>query len=121
MKPFIMTASLSASRILCVDDDPNMLMSVKLNLRRFFQVEAAASAEEGLIALKQKGPFAVILSDMNMPGMDGSSFLNEASYLAPDTVRIMITGESDQMRVMFFNWSINRVTRRRLLKQWSRR
>jgi response regulator RpfG family c-di-GMP phosphodiesterase len=96
MKPFIMTASLSASRILCVDDDPNMLMSVKLNLRRFFQVEAAASAEEGLIALKQKGPFAVILSDMNMPGMDGSSFLNEASFLAPDTVRIMITGDSDQ-------------------------
>jgi len=85
-----------ASRILCVDDDPGMLKSLRLILRRFFQVETVATAQDGLIALKNNGPFAVILSDMKMPGMDGTTFLSQATDLAPDTVRVMHTGDNDQ-------------------------
>jgi len=95
-----MTDSPSVSRILCVDDDPIMLSALRLNLRRFFQVETADDAEAALAALKNKGPFAVIISDMNMPGMDGSSFLNEANYLAPDTIRVMLTGQRDEQTAL---------------------
>ena len=81
------------NKILCVDDDPTLLKALRLNLRRFFEVETAESAEAGLVTLKTKGPFAIILSDMNMPGMHGSTFLIEATYLATDAVRVMLTGE----------------------------
>ena len=50
--------------------------------------------------MKTSGPFAVILSDMKMPGMDGSAFLNEVNYLAPDAVRVMLTGNRDQETAM---------------------
>jgi response regulator RpfG family c-di-GMP phosphodiesterase len=85
-----------ATRILCVDDDPNVLAAHERNLRRHFEIKTALSAEAGLVALRADGPFAVILSDMRMPGMDGSEFLQQASGLAPDTVRVMLTGNNDQ-------------------------
>src|ERR1700684_1867263 len=89
-----------AAKVLCVDDDPNMLKMLRLVLRRHFEVETAENAAAGLRALKNSGPFAVILSDMKMPGMEGSNFLNEANYLAPDAVRIMLTGISDQQTAL---------------------
>ena len=87
-------------KILCVDDDPTMLTTLRLTLRPSFEIETAEDAAAGLQAMKQKGPFAVILSDMKMPGMDGSTFLNEVNYLAPDAVRIMLTGNRDQETAM---------------------
>ncbi len=86
----------NSSRILCVDDDPAMLKSLRLHLRRFFQVETVTTAQDGLTALQNNGPFAVILSDMKMPGMDGTTFLSQANVLAPDTIRVMHTGDNDQ-------------------------
>jgi len=83
-------------KILCVDDDLNLLAAMGRNLRRHFQVETADGAESGLKALAEKGPFAVIVSDMRMPGMDGSAFLSRTGELAPDTVRVMLTGNNDQ-------------------------
>ena len=85
-----------ANRILCVDDDLNVLAAHERNLRRHFEIKTAISAEAGLAALKTDGPFAVILSDMRMPGMDGSAFLHQASAMAPETVRVMLTGNNDQ-------------------------
>src|SRR6185436_17053323 len=41
-------------------------------------------------------PFAVVLSDMRMPAMDGAQFLAQARRVAPDTTRVMLTGNSDQ-------------------------
>lgn len=46
-------------------------------------------------AISTKGPFAVIVSDLRMPGMDGIQFLRKARELAPDSVRIMLTGNGD--------------------------
>ncbi|NOY28957.1 MAG: response regulator [Planctomycetes bacterium] len=83
-------------KILLVDDDPNILQGFKRQLRKHFQVETAIGGKEGLEAVAKEGPFAVIVSDMQMPEMDGIQFLNAACQLAPESVRMMLTGNADQ-------------------------
>ena len=58
-------------RVLFVDDDSNILAGYRRQLRKRFDLHTAASGAEGLETLKAKGPFAVVVSDMNMPEMDG--------------------------------------------------
>jgi CheY-like chemotaxis protein len=82
-------------KVLCVDDDTNILASYQRQFRKQFQIETAAGSEEGLKAVTANGPFAVVLTDMNMPGMNGIQFLTEVKKLAPDTVRMMLTGNAD--------------------------
>jgi len=82
-------------RILLVDDDKNLLDSLKRQLRKHFDVKVALGPKEGLIAVTQDGPFAVIVSDLRMPIMDGIQFLANVSKLEPDSVRIMLTGNAD--------------------------
>ncbi|MBW1711849.1 MAG: response regulator [Deltaproteobacteria bacterium] len=82
-------------RVLLVDDEANVLEGYKRQLRKVFSVETALSGKLGLEAVKTKGPFAVIVSDLRMPGMDGIEFLSRAREAAPDTVRIMLTGFAD--------------------------
>ena len=82
-------------RVLCVDDEPNVLDGLKLHLRRRFQVETATGGAEGLGVLQEKGPFAVVVSDMRMPGMSGAVFLAKVREGWPDTVRMLLTGASD--------------------------
>ena len=60
-----------------------------------YEVTTAQSGDEGLAKLKAKGPFAVVVSDRQMPGMDGIQFLSLLRQQAPDTVRIMLTGNAD--------------------------
>jgi response regulator RpfG family c-di-GMP phosphodiesterase len=83
-------------KILCVDDDPNILDAYRRQLRREFHIETADGANEALAVIHANGPYAVIVSDMRMPGMDGVRFLAQARAIAPDTVRIMLTGNADQ-------------------------
>jgi response regulator RpfG family c-di-GMP phosphodiesterase len=82
-------------KILCVDDDANILDSYRRQLRKQFHIETAQGPERGLAALKASGPFAVVLSDMRMPGMNGIQFLAQVRVLAPDAVRVMLTGYAD--------------------------
>ena len=81
--------------VLVVDDDRNLLNSLIRGLRKRFQVEAALGPEEGLKILAAKGPFAVIVSDLRMPVMDGIQFLSKAKTITPDSVRIILTGNAD--------------------------
>ena len=83
-------------RVLFVDDDTNILAGYRRQLRKRFQLHTAAGGAEGLELLKRDGPFAVVVSDMNMPEMDGLQFLKAVKRGAPDTVRIMLTGNADQ-------------------------
>ena len=83
-------------KILCIDDDPNILQGYQRRLRKRFHIETAFGGQEGLEAIASKGPFAVIVSDMRMPGMDGVQFLAAAKQRAPDSVRMMLTGFADQ-------------------------
>ncbi len=48
-----------------------------------------------LVLIKHQGPFAVVVSDMRMPGMDGIQFLCKVQETSPDTIRVMLTGASD--------------------------
>jgi response regulator RpfG family c-di-GMP phosphodiesterase len=84
-----------SERILFVDDDPNLLAAVERNFRRKFQLDTAEGGEAGLAKITGNGPYAVVVSDRQMPGMDGIQFLTNVRQKAPDTVRIMLTGNVD--------------------------
>jgi len=83
-------------KILCVDDEPNILSGYQRSLRKQFQIETAEGGAEALKKMEESGPYAVLVTDMRMPGMDGVQFLQEAQRVAPDSVRIMLTGNADQ-------------------------
>ncbi len=87
-------------KILFVDDEENVLQSMKRQLRKRFPMQFALSGDEALQKLKENGPFAVIVSDMRMPGMNGVELLSRVKDLYPDTVRIMLTGNADQETAM---------------------
>ncbi|MEL7448959.1 MAG: response regulator [Pseudomonadota bacterium] len=55
-------------KVLFVDDEPNVLQAYKRALRREFTIETALGGERALEMLEMEGPFAVIVSDMRMPG-----------------------------------------------------
>jgi response regulator RpfG family c-di-GMP phosphodiesterase len=84
-----------SERILFVDDDTNLLASVERTFRRQFQLDTAEGGEAGLAKIAQRGPYAAVVSDRQMPGMDGIQFLAAARQRAPDTVRILLTGNVD--------------------------
>ncbi len=83
-------------KILIVDDEPNILSSYERGLRRNFQVETALSGSAALELAETVGPFAAVVADMRMPGMDGAELLRQMQERCPDTVRIMLTGNVDQ-------------------------
>ena len=82
-------------RVLCVDDDASILASYTRVLRKQFEIDGALGGEEALRRLEGGPPYAVVVSDMRMPGMDGAQLLAEFQKRAPDTVRIMLTGQAD--------------------------
>jgi len=82
-------------KVLCVDDEPNVLAAFQRQLRREFALDTAEGGAAGLKALAASGPYAVVVSDLRMPGMDGIEFLSRVRQAAPDTVRIMLTGNAD--------------------------
>lgn len=84
------------NRILFVDDDPNILAGFERSLRKKFQIATAKDGEAALSLLDQDGPYAVVVADMQMPGMNGVQFLRKAQQKSPDSVRLMLTGNADQ-------------------------
>jgi FixJ family two-component response regulator len=78
-----------------VDDELNILLAMQRQLRKQFHVESALGAEQALATMERDGPFAVIVSDLQMPGMNGLELLGRARELSPDTIRIMLTGQAD--------------------------
>lgn len=83
-------------KILFVDDEPNVLHSIQRSLRKRYSLDTAQSGQEALETLERDGPYAVIVSDMQMPEMNGAELLSIAKQSAPATVRIMLTGNADQ-------------------------
>jgi response regulator RpfG family c-di-GMP phosphodiesterase len=88
-------SSKTSESILCVDDDPHILAAFERQFRKTFTIETAAGPEEALATIATKGPFAVVVSDLRMPGMSGIQFLVTLRARSPDTVRIMLTGQAD--------------------------
>ncbi len=87
-------------RVLLVDDDPVFLAVYQGVLSQHFQVQTAEGPERALELVLDHGPFAVIISDMHMPGMDGLSFLDRIRQISPRTVKIMLTGLPDLQTAM---------------------
>jgi response regulator RpfG family c-di-GMP phosphodiesterase len=88
------------NRILLVDDEPAVFDGIRRQLYKSHDLTYASSGAEALVMLDRDGPFAVVCSDMRMPGMDGVTLLAEAARRHPDTVRIMLTGNADQSTAM---------------------
>ena len=86
-------------RVLCVDDEPNVLRSLKWLLQRDFEVTTAPSGGAAL-PLLPTGDFDVVISDQRMPGMMGSEFLQEVRRCSPRSMRILLTGYSDMQAVL---------------------
>jgi response regulator RpfG family c-di-GMP phosphodiesterase len=82
-------------RVLCVDDDPKILSGYRRALREIYEIETAPGGAEALEAIRDGEPFAVVVTDMRMPGMDGVELLAAVKEASPDTVRMMLTGNAD--------------------------
>lgn len=89
-----------ADRVLIIDDDHHLLSSFRRQLSGQFDMTVAQGGQAGieavLAAQQERRPFAVVVSDMRMPGLDGIETLIRIHEIAPDTVRMMLTGNADQ-------------------------
>lgn len=83
-------------KILIVDDEELFLMSMQELLQNHFNVSIAESATDALQIMKDTGEFAVIITDIHMPEMDGIQLLEKATALFPRTVRIILTSDFTQ-------------------------
>lgn len=81
--------------ILCVDDEPNILSALKRLFRSAgLSVHTAVGGQAGLDLLETT-PVDVVISDMRMPEMDGTQFLEQVRKRWPDTMRLLLTGYSE--------------------------
>lgn len=88
--------TMSQYTVVMVDDEPNILQSLKRCFRREqYTVVFAGSGAEGLKLVAATPDLAVIVSDQRMPEMNGSEFLTRSRELAPDAIRMLLTGYSD--------------------------
>ena len=87
-------------KILFVDDEENVLLSIKRIFRTAdFDLLTASSGKEG-IAILEKTAVSVIVSDMKMPEMSGAELLKEAMNIRPDAIRIILSGYSEADNIM---------------------
>jgi len=82
-------------RLLLVDDEPHVLEGLALFLRRRFEIVARTNAAAALSALDDEGPFAAVVADLRMPGMNGVEMLAEVRRRSPSTSRVLLTGHGD--------------------------
>lgn len=88
------------STILLVDDEPNVVSSLKRALMdEPYKIHTASSGVEGLSILKENR-IKLVISDEKMPGMSGSEFLSAVKKLFPDTIRIILTGHASIQAAM---------------------
>jgi EAL domain-containing protein (putative c-di-GMP-specific phosphodiesterase class I)/FixJ family two-component response regulator len=99
LPPHLLRLQRPPRTLLLVDDEPNIVASLKRLLRSDgYQILSANSARDGLDLL-QKHKVDIILSDQRMPGMTGVDFLRIAKEMYPDTVRIVLSGYTELQSV----------------------
>lgn len=87
--------ALAAATVLFVDDEANILSSLKRLFRPSgYKILVAPGGLEGLELMKGN-PVDLVISDMRMPEMDGATFLGKVAEQWPGTVRILLTGYAD--------------------------
>jgi len=85
-----------SEKILFVDDEVNILDGLRRTLRGKFDVDTAVSGAEALAMIRSNGPYAVVVADMRMPGMNGIELLSTLHSQGSQSVRIMLTGNADR-------------------------
>jgi len=81
--------------VLFVDDEPNVLEGIQRTLRKQVELRTASSGAEALRLMREAGPFALVVSDMRMPAMNGAQFLAKVREQEPDTIRMILSGQAD--------------------------
>lgn len=90
------------NRIIFVDDEPRLLDGLRRSLWSRRSQWDICFAENGALALEllERWPVDIVVSDFRMPGMDGGQFLQEVRRLSPDTVRVVLSGHTDEHDLM---------------------
>ncbi len=82
---------MAGTKLLYIEDDPEQRETLAANLReRGFEVDTAASGEDGLEALNPD-EHDLVVSDLNMPGMDGLAVLAAVQKRSPDLPFVLLT------------------------------
>ena len=85
--------------LLVVDDEVDVLESLRHQFHRGYRVLTSVSGHQAIEILK-KDNVELILTDQRMPGMSGDQFLREARRLKPDAIRMLFTGYADMQAVI---------------------
>lgn len=87
-------------RILCVDDEPNILSALQRLLRAEAVLVRTATSGADALALMETETMDLVISDMRMPGMDGTQLLEQVRRRWPDTMRLLLSGYADVHSLM---------------------
>ncbi len=81
--------------VMFIDDEPNILRAIKRALFKMDINLVLADSGQKALALLEKAPAHVIISDMKMPNMSGAELLEQVAEKYPDTFRVVLTGYAD--------------------------
>lgn len=84
-----------SEKVLFVDDSVQLLSAIKRRLRKDLDLVVAEDAATALELMRTEGPFAVLVTDQNMPCIDGITLMETSMKAAPQTMRILMTGQDD--------------------------
>ena len=82
-------------KVLFVDDQAKVLDDLKVIVAEVCEAHVALNAEEGLKIFESEGPFTIVASDQNLPGMNGSEFLAMVNRRDPYCSTMLVTGHAD--------------------------
>ena len=82
-------------KVLLVDDDHVFLHVYTTILQQHFDTQAAQGPEAALALLAEGGSYGVVVTDLNMPELNGLDFLRQVTRLSPGTKKILFTGKPD--------------------------
>jgi response regulator RpfG family c-di-GMP phosphodiesterase len=81
------------NKVLYVDDESSLLASFSSLMRREgYQIQTLGDSTTILSVIEKNGPFALVISDQRMPGLDGVGVLKQVREVHPETIRVLLTG-----------------------------
>lgn len=84
-------------KVLYVDDEENLLSSFTSLMRREgYHIQTLSDSQSIGFILEREGPFALVISDQRMPGLDGVGVLKKVREMHPETIRMLLTGFASQ-------------------------
>jgi putative nucleotidyltransferase with HDIG domain len=89
------------TKILFVDDEANVLAGLRRMLRtqrNVWEMQFANGGAEAIELLSQE-VFDVVVTDMRMPGVDGAALLTHVAQFHPNTVRLVLSGQSEHEKI----------------------